>query len=113
MPTASTSQILGYNECFEDIAGNIYSRRILAIEFILTNKSFRHDLLIIGLWNEKMKNSIIANNGSVPLQLREKYKTVWELPMKFLINMAADRGVYICRSQSLFIYGLRIQLMLH
>ena len=106
MPTASTSQILGYNECFEDIAGNIYSRRILAGEFILTNKSFRHDLLIIGLWNEKMKNSIIANNGSVqnilsiPLQLREKYKTVWELPMKLLINMAADRGVYISQNQS-------------
>ena len=67
---------------FRDIAGNIYSRRILAGEFILTNKYFMHDLLIIGLWNEKMENSIIANNGSVPLQLREKYKTVWELPMK-------------------------------
>ena len=107
MPTASTSQILGYNECFEPITSNIFSRRTLAGEFILTNKYLMLDLLKIGLWNEKMKNSIIANNGSVqnivaiPLQLREKYKTVWELPMKLLIDMSADRGVYICQSQSL------------
>ena len=107
MPTASTSQILGYNECFEPMTSNIYSRRTLAGEFMLTNKYLMYDLLELGLWNEKIKNSIIVNNGSVqniesiPLTLREKYKTVWELPMKLLIDMAADRGIYICQSQSL------------
>ena len=107
MPTASTSQILGYNECFEPMTSNIYSRRTLAGEFMLTNKYLMYDLLELGLWNEKIKNSIIANNGSVqniesiPLAIREKYKTVWELPMKLLIDMAADRGIYICQSQSL------------
>ena len=107
MPTASTSQILGYNECFEPMTSNIFSRRTLAGEFMLTNKYLMYDLLELGLWNEKMKNSIIANNGSVqniesiPLTIREKYKTVWELSMKSLIEMAADRGIYICQSQSL------------
>ena len=107
MSTASTSQILGYNECFEPMTSNIYSRRTLAGEFMLTNKYLMYDLLELGLWNEKIKNSIIANNGSVqniesiPLAIREKYKTVWELPMKLLIDMAADRGIYICQSQSL------------
>ena len=107
MPTASTSQILGYNECFEPITSNIYSRRTLAGEFIMTNKYLMYDLLELDLWNEKMKNLIISNNGSVqniesiPLSIREKYKTVWELPMKLLIDMAVDRGVYICQSQSL------------
>jgi ribonucleoside-diphosphate reductase alpha chain len=107
MPTASTSQILGYNECIEPITSNIYSRRTIAGEFILTNKYLMNDLLKLGLWNEKTKNHIIANNGSVqhmeliPIKIRDKYRTVWELPMKSLIDMAADRGVYICQSQSL------------
>jgi ribonucleoside-diphosphate reductase alpha chain len=107
MPTASTSQILGYNECIEPVTSNIYSRRTIAGEFILTNKYLMKDLLDLGLWNENTKNHIIANNGSVqgmdsiPLHIRQKYRTVWELPMKSLIDMAADRGVYICQSQSL------------
>jgi ribonucleoside-diphosphate reductase alpha subunit len=107
MPTASTSQILGFNECIEPITSNIYSRRTIAGEFILTNKYLMHDLLKIDMWNEKIKNSIIANNGSIqhieliPEEIREKYKTVWEIPMRVLIDMAADRGAYICQSQSL------------
>jgi ribonucleoside-diphosphate reductase alpha chain len=107
MPTASTSQILGYNECIEPITSNIYSRRTLAGEFIMTNKYLMRDLLDLGLWNEKIKNNIIANHGSIqqigaiPLEIRAKYKTVWEIPMRCLIDMAADRGAYICQSQSL------------
>jgi len=107
MPTASTSQILGFNECIEPITSNIYNRRTIAGEFILTNKYLMHDLLKIDQWNEKTKNSIIANNGSIqhietiPQEIRDKYKTVWEIPMRALIDMAADRGAYICQSQSL------------
>ena len=107
MPTASTSQILGYNECFEPITSNIYNRRTIAGEFMLVNKYLMKDLLKLDLWNEKMKNNIIANNGSIqhldmiPMEIREKYKTVWEIPMRNLIDMAADRGAYICQSQSL------------
>ena len=107
MPTASTSQILGYNECIEPITSNIYSRRTLAGEFIMANKYLMHDLLTLDLWNEKIKNNIIANNGSVqqieviPPEIREKYRTVWEIPMRHLIDMSADRGAYICQSQSL------------
>lgn len=107
MPTASTSQILGYNECIEPITSNIYSRRTLAGEFIIANKYMMKDLLELGLWNEKIKNNIIANNGSIqhietiPEEIRNKYRTVWELPMRDLIDMAADRGAYICQSQSL------------
>ena len=107
MPTASTSQILGFNECIEPITSNIYSRRTLAGEFIVTNKYLMKDLIALGLWNEKIKNYIIANNGSVqgmelvPEDIREKYRTVWEIPMRTLIDMAADRGVYIDQSQSL------------
>ena len=107
MPTASTSQILGYNECIEPITSNIYNRRTIAGEFILTNKYLMNDLIKLDLWNEKMKNMIIANNGSVqhidiiPVEIRDKYKTVWELPMRSIIDMAADRGAYICQSQSL------------
>ena len=107
MPTASTSQILGFNECIEPITSNIYNRRTIAGEFILANKYLMNDLLKLELWNEKMKNAIIANNGSVqsidtiPLEIREKYKTVWELPMRSIIDMAADRGAFICQSQSL------------
>ena len=107
MPTASTSQILGFNECIEPITSNIYNRRTLAGEFILANKYLMNDLIRLDLWNEKVKNSIIANNGSIqhidiiPEEIREKYRTVWEIPMRHLIDMAADRGVYICQSQSL------------
>jgi ribonucleoside-diphosphate reductase alpha chain len=107
MPTASTSQILGFNECIEPITSNIYSRRTMAGEFILANKYLMKELIDLGLWNERVKNNIIANNGSVqhidviPAEIREKYKTVWEIPMKALIDMAADRGAYICQSQSL------------
>ena len=107
MPTASTSQILGYNECIEPITSNIYSRRTLAGEFILVNKYLMHDLLEIDMWNETIKNNMIANNGSIqhmetiPLEIREKYKTVWEIPMRHLIDMSADRGAFICQSQSL------------
>lgn len=107
MPTASTSQILGNNECIEPITSNIYSRRTMAGEFVLANKYLMKDLMDLELWNEKIKNNIIANNGSiqqipmVPEHIREKYKTVWELPMRKLIDMAADRGAYICQSQSL------------
>ena len=107
MPTASTSQILGFNECFEPITSNIYSRRTIAGEFIMANKYLMEDLIRLDLWNEKIKNNIIANNGSIqqldviPAEIREKYKTVWELPMKTVIDYAADRGAYICQSQSL------------
>ena len=107
MPTASTSQILGFNECIEPITSNIYSRRTLAGEFILANKYLMNDLIKLDLWNEKIKNNIIANNGSVqhidviPKEIRDKYKTVWEISMRDLIDMAADRGAYICQSQSL------------
>jgi len=107
MPTASTSQILGFNECIEPITSNIYSRRTLAGEFILTNKYLMNDLLKLDLWNEKIKNNIISNNGSVqqieviPQEIRDKYKTIWEIPMRHLIDMSADRGAFICQSQSL------------
>ena len=107
MPTASTSQILGFNECIEPITSNIYNRRTLAGEFILANKYLMNDLIELDLWNEKIKNNIIANHGSiqhieiVPQHIRDKYKTVWEIPMRHLIDMAADRGAYICQSQSL------------
>ena len=107
MPTASTSQILGNNECIEPITSNIYNRRTIAGEFILANKYLMKDLIQLDLWNEKVKNNIIANNGSVqhieaiPPEIREKYKTVWEIPMRTLIDMAADRGAFVCQSQSL------------
>lgn len=107
MPTASTSQILGYNECFEPLTSNIYSRRTLAGEFVITNKYLARELISLGLWNEDIKNNIIANKGSVqqldilPESIRNKYKIVWEMPMKHLIDMAADRGAFICQSQSM------------
>jgi ribonucleotide reductase alpha subunit len=107
MPTASTSQILGFNECFEPFTSNIYSRRTLAGEFVLTNKYLMRDLIEAGLWSKDLKNNIIANNGSVqhieglPQHLKNKYKTVWEIPMRTIIDMAADRGAFICQSQSL------------
>jgi ribonucleotide reductase alpha subunit len=107
MPTASTSQILGNNECFEPITSNIYTRRTLAGEFVLINKYLVDDLLKIGMWNDSIKNSIIANKGSIQhienlsYHVKDKYKTVWEIPMKTLIDMSCDRGKYICQSQSL------------
>ena len=107
MPTASTSQILGFNECFEPFTSNIYSRRTLAGEFILPNKYLIRELLDLGIWNEDLKNNIILNKGSIqhleiiPKEIREKYKIVWEMPMKHLIDMSADRGAFICQSQSL------------
>ena len=107
MPTASTSQILGFNECFEPLTSNLYSRRTLAGEFVVANKYLMRDLIKLGLWNENIKNNIIANQGSVqqltmlPEHIRNKYKIVWEIPMKHLIDMSADRGAFICQSQSL------------
>ena len=107
MPTASTSQILGNNECFEPITSNIYSRKTLAGDFVLVNKYLVEELLKLGLWNEELKNSIIANKGSISHiqnlspHIKEKYKIVWEMPMKEIINMSRDRGAFICQSQSL------------
>ena len=107
MPTASTSQILGYNECIEPITSNIYSRRTLAGEFVLVNKYLMQEMLEQERWNETFKNQMVANNGSIQgmeylnEEIRERYRTVWEIPMKDLIDMAADRGAYICQSQSL------------
>jgi ribonucleotide reductase alpha subunit len=124
MPTASTSQILGNNECFEPITSNIYMRRTLAGEFIMVNKYLMKEFMDLGIWNERVKNNIIANRGSIQQffvknttndgngaytatlpglteHIKDKYKTVWEIPMKHLIDMAADRGAFICQSQSL------------
>ena len=107
MPTASTSQILGNNECFEPITSNIYTRRTLAGEFIMVNRYLIQDLISLGMWNERVKTNIIANQGSVQYidglsdALKLKYKTVWEMPMRHIIDMAADRGAFICQSQSM------------
>jgi ribonucleotide reductase alpha subunit len=107
MPTASTSQILGYNECFEPLTSNLYSRRTLAGEFVVVNKYLMNELISLGQWNEQIKNNIIANKGSIQQltnlseDMRNKYKIVWEIPMKHLIDMSADRGAFICQSQSL------------
>ena len=110
MPTASTSQILGNNECIEPFTSNIYLRRTLAGEFIVVNKYLMNDLLELGLWNEDLKNDIIKHNGSIqhiqeiPEEIREIYKTVWEIGNKPIIDMAATRGKYICQSQSLNLF---------
>lgn len=110
MPTASTSQILGNNECFEPYTSNIYSRRVLSGEFVVVNKHLLRDLVKIGLWNDTMKNKLIAANGSVqqipeiPEDLKALYKTAWEIKQKSIIDMSADRGAYICQSQSLNIF---------
>ncbi len=110
MPTASTSQILGNNECFEPYTSNIYSRRVLSGEFVIVNKHLLKDLVSLGLWNNDMKNQIIAANGSIqhiqgiPADIKELYKTVWEIKQRNLIDMAADRGAYICQSQSLNLF---------
>lgn len=110
MPTASTSQILGNNECFEPYTSNIYTRRVLSGEFIIVNKHLLRDLVGLGLWNNDMKNRIIAANGSIqgipeiPAEIKELYKTVWEIKMRNIIDMSADRGAYICQSQSLNLF---------
>ena len=107
MPTASTSQILGNNECFEPFTSNIYTRRTLAGDFVVANKHLMQELVDLGLWNEELKDNIIINKGSVqqidgiPDKIKEKYKIVWEIPMKHLIDMSVDRGAFICQSQSL------------
>ena len=110
MPTASTSQILGYNECFEPFTSNLYTRRTLAGEFIVLNKHLMNELLELGLWNEGLKQEIIARNGSVqgiaaiPEEIQNRYKTTWELKQRILIDMAAARGAFICQSQSLNLF---------
>ncbi|HNP18891.1 MAG TPA: ribonucleoside-diphosphate reductase subunit alpha [Fulvivirga sp.] len=110
MPTASTSQILGNNECFEPYTSNIYTRRTLSGEFIIVNKHLMKDLIQLGLWDETMKNRLIEANGSVqnipeiPQNIKDLYKTVWEISQKTIIDMAADRGAYICQSQSMNIH---------
>jgi ribonucleoside-diphosphate reductase alpha subunit len=105
MPTASTSQILGNNECFEPFTSNIYVRRTIAGEFVIINKHLIKELIELDKWSDANKNNIIANNGSVQSldisdRLKRKYKTVWEIPMKHLLEMSADRGPFICQSQS-------------
>ena len=98
MPTASTSQILGNNECFEPYTSNIYTRRVLSGEFIVVNNHLLNDLVELGLWNESLKQDIMRANGSIqhiasiPADIRELYKTVWEMSMKDIIDMARDRG---------------------
>jgi ribonucleoside-diphosphate reductase alpha chain len=110
MPTASTSQILGNNECFEPYTSNIYSRRVLSGEFVVVNKHLLRDLVEAGTWSMELKNKIVAANGSVqdipeiPANLKEIYKTAWEIKQKTVIDMAADRGAYICQSQSMNIF---------
>ncbi|MCB9284099.1 MAG: ribonucleoside-diphosphate reductase subunit alpha [Lewinellaceae bacterium] len=110
MPTASTSQILGNNECFEPYTSNIYSRRTLSGEYIVVNKHLLDDLIGLGLWDEQMKQRLMASNGSVqdipgiPDDLKALYKTVWEISQKVVIDMAADRGAFICQSQSMNLF---------
>ena len=110
MPTASTSQILGNNESFEPFTSNIYTRRVLSGEFICVNKHLVRDLIKLGLWTTAVKNQIVANNGSVqtvadiPENIKEIYKTVWEISQKKTMDLAAARGPYICQSQSLNLY---------
>jgi ribonucleoside-diphosphate reductase alpha chain len=110
MPTASTSQILGNNECFEPYTSNIYVRRVLSGEFVVVNKHLLKDLVELNLWNDDMKNKIIFHNGSIqqieeiPADIKEIYKTVWEIRQRNIIDMAADRGAYICQSQSLNLF---------
>ena len=110
MPTASTSQILGNNECFEPYTSNIYTRRVLSGEFIVVNKHLLEDLVKLGLWNEGLKQDIMRANGSIqhvdviPQDIKELYKTVWELSMKDIIDMSRQRGYFIDQSQSLNLF---------
>ena len=110
MPTASTAQILGNNECFEPYTSNVYTRRVLSGEFIIVNKHLLKDLVKEGLWNKEMRQKIMVTNGSVqnidevPQKLKDLYKTAWEISQKAIVDQAADRGAYICQSQSLNIF---------
>jgi len=110
MPTASTSQILGNNECFEPFTSNLYTRRVLAGDFMVVNKYLVEELTTLNLWTSNVRSQIIENNGSIqtigeiPADVRELYKTAWEIPQKTLINMAADRAPFICQSQSLNLF---------
>ncbi len=110
MPTASTAQILGNNECFEPFTSNIYTRRVLSGEFPIVNKFLLKDLMTLGLWNEDIRSTILRNNGSIqsidqiPIEIKNLYKTVWEIPQKVLIDMAADRGAFIDQSQSFNVF---------
>jgi ribonucleotide reductase alpha subunit len=110
MPTASTSQILGNNECFEPYTSNLYTRRVLAGEFTVVNQHLVRDLQELGLWNPLVKNKIIAHGGSIqqipeiPQDIRDLYKTVWEVSQRRLLDLAADRGAFIDQSQSLNVY---------
>ena len=110
MPTASTSQILGNNECIEPYTSNIYTRRTLSGEYIVVNKHLLNDLIRLGMWDEEMKEALIVSAGSVqhiqglPQDLKDRYKTVWEISQKAIIDMAADRGAFICQSQSLNLF---------
>jgi ribonucleoside-diphosphate reductase alpha chain len=110
MPTASTSQILGNNECFEPYTSNIYTRRTLSGEYIVVNKYLLKDLIEKGFWNDEMKELLIVNNGSIqniedlPQELKELYKTAYEIKQRTLIDMSADRGAFICQSQSLNLF---------
>ncbi len=110
MPTASTSQIFGNNECFEPYTSNIYTRRVLSGEFIIVNKHLLKDLVELNLWNDRIKNKILAANGSIqqideiPANIKELYKTVWEIKQRNIIDMAADRGAFVCQSQSLNLF---------
>ena len=110
MPTASTSQILGNNESFEPYTSNVYTRRVLAGEFVCVNQHLVKDLIKAGLWNWEIRNALLGSSGSVqgikgvPDDLKKLYKTVWEIPQKVLMNFAIDRAPYICQSQSLNIY---------
>ncbi len=110
MPTASTAQILGNNECFEPYTSNVYTRRVLSGEFIIVNKHLLKDLVKEGLWNQEMRQKIMAQNGSIqniseiPQYLKDLYKTAWEISQKAILDQAADRGAYICQSQSLNIF---------
>jgi ribonucleoside-diphosphate reductase alpha chain len=116
MPTASTSQILGFTECIEPITSNIYTRTTLAGSYVVVNKRLMKDCIDLGIWSEGLKNEIIRNDGSVaglsliPKEIRDKYKTVWEIKQKTLIDMSADRGRYICQSQSLNLYLSKIDM---
>lgn len=110
MPTASTSQILGNNECFEPFTSNLYARRVLAGDFMVINKYLVNDLTKLGLWTSDIRTQIISDNGSIqnipeiPAEIRELYKTAWEIPQKTLINMARDRAPFVCQSQSLNLF---------
>lgn len=110
MPTASTSQILGFNECFEPFTSNIYTRRTLSGEFVIVNRYLIRDLIRLDIWSEELKQQIIARNGSIqgieeiPSAIQNLYKTSWELKQKTIIDMSADRGAFICQSQSLNLF---------